>query len=111
VARKKTAGGSERFSVGNRRVDLEAHLILTESGAVVRLTKTECKLLQYLGSNPNQTVPVPQLVDLLWSGDPQRGSHSLRTVVKNVRRKMEPDPAQPKYLVLDRTFGYRLDLA
>jgi DNA-binding response OmpR family regulator len=48
------------------------------------------------------------MVDLIWYRNAGRGLHSLRSVVKNVRSKLEPDPARPRYLVLDRTLGYRL---
>jgi DNA-binding response OmpR family regulator len=97
----------KRFSVGDRAVDLAAHLI-TYGEVQIRLTRIECKLLWYLGMHINQTIPIQKLVDVLWDRDLKRGSHSLRSVVKNVRRKLEPDPAQPLYLILDRTFGYQL---
>jgi two-component system KDP operon response regulator KdpE len=98
-----------RFIVGGRDVDLDAHMISAD-GFRVNLTQIECKLLWYLGTHANRTVPSERLVELLWGRDPKRGPHSLRSVIKNVRRKLEPDPAHPTYLVLDRTRGYRLQL-
>ncbi len=98
-----------RFAVGGREVDLEAHMI-TVDGFRINLTQIECKLLALLGAQANRTVPSERLVELLWSHDPKRGPHNLRTVIKNVRRKLEPDPAHPVHLLLDRTRGYRLHL-
>jgi two-component system, OmpR family, KDP operon response regulator KdpE len=98
-----------RFTIGGRDVDLDAHVIMAD-GFQVNLTQIECKLLWHLGARANRTVPSAKLVELLWGRDPKRGTHSLRSVIKNVRRKLEPDPARPTYLILDRTRGYRLQL-
>jgi two-component system, OmpR family, KDP operon response regulator KdpE len=99
-----------RFTVGDRDVDLDAHLI-TAAGLQVHLTQIECKLLGHLVARLDETVPSQKLVDLVWGRDPKRGAHSLRSVVKNVRRKLEPDPTQPRFLLLDRTIGYRLRIS
>lgn len=104
-----TSARACRFLVGGRDVDLDAHII-TSDGFRVNLTQIECKLLGHLSAQANRTVSSERLVELLWGHDPKRGSHSLRSVIKNVRRKLEPDPAHPVHLVLDRTRGYRLQL-
>jgi two-component system, OmpR family, KDP operon response regulator KdpE len=96
-----------RFVIGDRSIDLDAHTI-SVGGAQVHLTQIECRLLEHLGARLNQTVPSRKMVDLMWDRNAGRGLHSLRSVVKNVRRKLEPDPGLPRYLVLDRTMGYRL---
>lgn len=96
-----------QFVIGDRSIDLDAHTI-SVGGAQVRLTQIECRLIEHLGARLNQTVPSHKMVDLMWDRNARRGLHSLRTVVRNVRRKLEPDPARPQYLVLDRTMGYRL---
>jgi two-component system, OmpR family, KDP operon response regulator KdpE len=96
-----------RFVIGDRRIDLDAHTI-SVGGAQVHLTQIECRLLEHLGARLNQTVPSRKMVDLMWGRNSGRGLHSLRSVVKNIRRKLEPDPGRPRYLVLDRTLGYRL---
>jgi two-component system, OmpR family, KDP operon response regulator KdpE len=101
--------GRRRFIIGGREVDLDAHMIMAD-GFQVNLTQIECKLLRHLGAQANRTVPSERLVELLWGRDPKRGAHNLRTVIKNVRRKLEPDPSHPVHLLLDRTRGYRLHL-
>jgi two-component system, OmpR family, KDP operon response regulator KdpE len=106
---RATSARPLRFTVGGRDVDLEAHMI-TADDSRINLTQIECKLLGHLGAQANRTVPSERLVELLWGRDPKRGAHNLRTVVKNVRRKLEPDPAHPVHLLLDRTRGYRLQL-
>src|SRR3974390_2979314 len=96
-----------QFVIGDRSIDLDAHTI-SVGGTKVHLTQIECRLLEHLGARLNQTVPSRKMVDLMWDRNAGRGLHSLRSVVKNVRRKLEPDPGRPRYLVLDRTLGYRL---
>jgi two-component system, OmpR family, KDP operon response regulator KdpE len=97
------------FKLGDRNVDLEARLIIVEDRRI-SLTQIECRLLACLRAKPNRTIRSEKLVDLLWGHKANRGTHSLRTVIKNVRRKVEPRPTQPQYLILDRTIGYRLTL-
>jgi two-component system, OmpR family, KDP operon response regulator KdpE len=99
--------GLSQFEIGDRQIDLEAHIIRC-GGDQVSLTQIECRLLQRLGSQLNKTISSEKLVSYLWGSDCKRGTHSLRSVIKNVRRKLEPDPGHPRYLVLDRTFGYQL---
>ena len=76
----------------------------------VRLTPTECGILEYLASHANQTVPCDELVKMLWGADPQKGVHSLRLFIRKLRQKLEPDPTHPQYLVTDPTIGYRLQV-
>jgi len=99
-----------RFAVGDRTVDLERHLV-TFGDFHFPLTQLECRLLDRMWVRPNRTIPSERLVHVLWGRDARRGTHSLRSVVRNVRRKLEPDPSHPRYLLLDRTIGYRLSLS
>jgi two-component system, OmpR family, KDP operon response regulator KdpE len=101
--------GLRSFMIGDRYVDLMTHSV-TASGAEIHLTRIECRLLEHLIAHCNQTIPRQKLATLIWGRDPRRGPHSLRSVIKNVRRKLEPDPARPQYIVLDRTVGYRLQI-
>ena len=86
--------GPRRFAIGDRTVDLERHLI-TIGDFQVHLTHLECRLLDRMWAKRNRTIPSERLVDVLWGPDARRGTHSLRSVVKNVRRKLDPDPSRP----------------
>jgi two-component system KDP operon response regulator KdpE len=74
----------------------------------VRLTRTECGVLEHLALHMNQTVPFNELSKILWGNDRRRGPHSLRNFIRGLRRKLEPDPIHPVYLITERAIGYRL---
>ena len=93
---------------GTSVIDLNSHLIRT-GHRLIHLTQTECRILEHLAEHPNQTVFCGDLVKALWGADPRKGSHSLRSFIRQLRRKLEPDPANPRYLVTDATKGYRLE--
>ena len=78
------------------------------AGREIRLTPTECGILEHLASHVNQTVPCSDLVKMLWGPDPQKGVHSIRRFISKLRQKLEPDPAHPRYLVTEPAIGYRL---
>jgi two-component system KDP operon response regulator KdpE len=92
---------------GTGTIDLEARIIRAPEGNV-RLTPTECGILEHLALHMNQTVPCSELVKILWGADPQKGVHSLRLFIRKLRQKLEPDPTHPRYLVTEPTIGYRL---
>jgi two-component system KDP operon response regulator KdpE len=98
-----------QLSFGRSVVYLEEHFARTGEGQV-HLTPTECGILEYLAVHPNETVPCNDLVKVLWGSDPRKGSHSLRRFIRQLRQKLEPDPAIPQYLVTDPTNGYRLQI-
>lgn len=81
----------------------EAH---TPAGTV-RLTGTEVRLLRCLMHSEGQAVAAADLIADVWG----RGSVSpemLRTTVHHLRRKLEPEPGVPRYLLTEHGFGYRL---
>jgi two-component system, OmpR family, KDP operon response regulator KdpE len=98
-----------QLSFGHTIVDLKEHLVRTGEKQI-HLTRTQCRILEYLAAHPNQTVPCKDLVKVLWGSDPRKGSHSLRCFIRQLRQKLEPDPANPQYLVNDPTNGYRLQI-
>jgi len=89
-------------------VDFAAHRV-TRSGAVVRLTPTEWSLLEILVRNVGKMVPGRQLLTEVWGPAQQHESHYLRVYMAQLRRKLEPDPARPRYLLTEPGLGYRFD--
>jgi len=103
---------SPRKSVklGDKTVALSARVVRGSVGEV-RLTRFEYSILNHLLVHVNQTVPSMELVRKLWPSDPTKGVHSLRALIKNLRGKIEPDPAHPQYIVTDLAIGYRLRMS
>ncbi len=81
----------------------EAH---TPNG-VVKLSVTEAKLLFHLVRNAGQTLPVATLVAKVWGYADDTGPEALRVAIYRLRRKLEPEPHHPQYLLTERDIGYR----
>jgi two-component system KDP operon response regulator KdpE len=92
---------------GTVAIDLQAHTV-TRDGGGVRLAPTEYKLLAALARNAGRVVSNPQLLREVWGQQSANSPHYLRIYMGHLRRKLEDDPAQPKYLITETGVGYRL---
>jgi two-component system KDP operon response regulator KdpE len=72
----------------------------------LRLTPKEYDLLHYLVANANQVVPHRKLLQAVWGPEYGDESEYLRVFVNQLRKKIEPDPAHPKYLLTEPWAGY-----
>jgi two-component system KDP operon response regulator KdpE len=81
------------------------------AGSEVRLTPTEWSLLEVLARRPGHLVPQRDLLREVWGPGYGRESHYLRVYANQLRRKLEPDPASPRYVVTEPGQGYRLVVA
>jgi DNA-binding response OmpR family regulator len=81
----------------------EAHT----SAGIVKLSVTESKLLYHLVRNAGHTVPLNTLVAKIWGYAEETGPEALRVAIYRLRRKLEPDPRKPCYILTDREVGYR----
>jgi two-component system KDP operon response regulator KdpE len=89
-------------------VDLSAKRCRRD-GQDVHLTPTEWGLLEILARNPGRCVTQRQLLREVWGTDYQTHSNYLRVYFAQLRRKLEPDPARPRYLITEPGLGYRLE--
>jgi two-component system KDP operon response regulator KdpE len=76
-------------------------------GKNVRLTPKEFDLLQYLLQNANQPIPHRKLLQTLWGPEYGNEVEYLRVFVSQLRKKIEADPAKPRYIVTEPWVGYR----
>ena len=79
-------------------------------GRDVRLTPKEFDLLRYLVAHPNKTIAHRELLQAVWGPDYGQESEYLRVFVNQLRKKIEPDPANPRYLLTEPWVGYRFCL-
>ncbi len=77
------------------------------AGREVRLTPKEFDLLRYLASHPNVPIPHARLLQAVWGPDYGNEVEYLRVFVNHLRKKLEPDPASPRYLLTEPWVGYR----
>jgi two-component system KDP operon response regulator KdpE len=89
-------------------IDLAATRV-TRAGEEVRLTPTEWQLLEILVRAGGKLVTGPQLLHDVWG--PQYGTelHYLRQYLAQLRRKLEPEPSKPRYLITEPGIGYRFE--
>ncbi|WP_265444581.1 response regulator [Flexivirga meconopsidis] len=76
----------------------------------VRLTPTEWHFLETLAARPGHLVSQADLLREVWGPGYEKETHYLRVYAGGLRRKLEPDPANPRYLITDPGIGYRLQL-
>jgi DNA-binding winged helix-turn-helix (wHTH) protein len=78
------------------------------SGDERRLTPTEVQLLCFFLDHPDTAYSGRAILDAVWGGARRANEHTLHVYVSRLRRKLEPDPNTPRYLVTDAGAGYRL---
>jgi two-component system alkaline phosphatase synthesis response regulator PhoP len=91
---------------GDLEIDLHGHRV-TRGGEPVRLTRSEFNLLAVLAQHPGQTFTRAQLLDRLHGVAYEGFDRSVDAHVKNLRRKLEPDPTEPCYVLTVYGVGYR----
>ncbi|MFD5904522.1 response regulator [Streptomyces microflavus] len=89
-------------------IDLVAKKVRRGTGTV-RLTPTEWHLLEILVSNPGHLVSQRALLREVWGPTYQENSNYLRVYMAQLRRKLEADPAHPRYLITEAGMGYRFE--
>lgn len=99
-------GEHEVVSFDGLEIDADAHEIRVD-GDPVDLTPLEFKLLAALVSRPGMVFSREQLIERVW-GEFYGDEHVVDVHVSNLRRKIEPDPAEPRYIETVRGVGYRL---
>ena len=99
----------ERLRFGDVEVDME-RLLVTRRGKAVNLTPTEFRLLRYLVSNPNRPFSRDELIEAVWGYASDVGSDRTVDVhMRHLRKKLEDDPANPRWLVTVRGVGYKFE--
>jgi two-component system KDP operon response regulator KdpE len=98
--------GEPVFTSGDLRVDL-ARRQVTVGGRDIALTPTEYDILKALVAQAGKVVTHRQLLSQVW-GAYDQDPHLLQVNVSNLRRKLEPDPARPRYIQTEPGVGYRL---
>ena len=95
------------LTIGQIRIDLEKRLV-TAAGRPLSLTPTEYKLLRLLAQHEGKLLTHPTILREVWGPAYQEESNYLHVYVSQLRRKIEPDPARPRYLLTIPGVGYRL---
>ena len=97
----------DELSVGGFHLDPDRKQVMLPDGQVVKITNLETRLLYLLLNHPGWIMETDYLIDRVWGYFGRGDSALLKNVVYRLRRKIEPDPSQPRYLITESTLGYR----
>jgi two-component system KDP operon response regulator KdpE len=95
-----------RLELEDLTIDFAARTVNVK-GHATRLTPKEFDLLRYLTSNANQAIPHRKLLQAVWGPDYGDEVEYLRVFVNQLRKKIERNPAKPRYLLTEPWVGYR----
>ena len=98
------------LQIGAWRIDLKARSARDDSGRELHLTPIEYRLLEVLGEHIGLVVTHRALLQQVWGPGSAQQTHYLRVYMKQLRAKLEPDPARPQWLLTETGVGYRLAL-
>lgn len=104
--RTPTATDDPIVAFGDVVVDLSARVV-TRAGATVRLTPTEWRLLEVLVRHPDRLVTREFLLTRVWGPQYTTDTGYLRLYLSQLRKKLEPEPSSPRYLITESGMGYR----
>ncbi len=104
---RSSSSAEQVFRTGNLKVDLEKRQVLI-SDKEIHLTPIEYKLLSILVRHAGRLVTQKELLRDVWGPSGGDSSHYLRIYVSQLRRKLEDNPAKPRYLITEAGVGYRL---
>jgi len=93
---------------GDFSIDLFAKKVV-RGGRDVRLTPTEWHLLEILVTNPGRLITQKHLLQEVWGVSQSSKTNYLRVYMAQLRRKLETDPAHPRYLITEPGMGYRFE--
>ena len=102
----QSAKESAVIEVGDFRVDVEAHQVAVK-GREIHLTPKEFDLLVFLVQRPSKVLTHHRLLGAVWGGDYSEQTEYLRVFIGQLRKKIESDPATPKYILTEPWIGYR----
>jgi two-component system KDP operon response regulator KdpE len=107
VLRRASPATGPVLDIGELRIDLDKRSV-SVAGTPLSLTPNEFDLLRVLAQNEGKLLTHRTLLNEVWGPAYNRESHYLHVYVSQLRRKVEPDPARPRYILTEPGAGYRL---
>jgi two-component system, OmpR family, KDP operon response regulator KdpE len=105
--RRATPGEDEAVvETAHFTIDLTSKRVTGPAGEI-RLTPTEWHLVEVLVRNPGRLVTQRQLLQEVWGPQYEKETNYLRVYLAQIRKKLEPDPARPRYFLTEARMGYR----
>src|SRR5262249_49739934 len=103
---KRALEPQQPIRAGDLVIDLNTRTV-TARGAPVDLTRMEFEILRLLDCNSGRVLTHGMILQQVWGPEYEYDVQTLRVHVANLRKKIEPDPARPRYVVTEMGVGYR----
>src|SRR5450631_179466 len=107
--RRRSSGmtdGSAAIEFGDVKIDLKRRTV-ERAGQSLHLTPIEYRLLTHLTAHPHCVLTHRQVLNAVWGSNHAEDTHYVRVYMGHLRRKIEIDPSQPRYLITETGIGYR----
>ena len=108
--RRKPASDSDAriLEAGDFRIDLDGHTA-TQAGNELRLTPKEFEIMTHFVRNAGKVLTHHSLLGAVWGGDYTEQTEYLRVFIGQLRKKIEPDPSNPRFILTEPWIGYRFN--
>ena len=104
--RRTSSTASATLSFDALTIDVERRRVV-QGGREVRLTPTEFALLELLATNAGKPMFIDQIIARIWRDTPSTTADTVRVHMSSLRKKIEPDPSDPRYIITEPWVGYR----
>jgi two-component system KDP operon response regulator KdpE len=94
------------INAGNLKIDLNKHIV-TKNGEMLKLTSTEFSLLALFAQNESRVLTHSYILKKIWGVGYTEQPQNLRVFIAQLRKKIEDDPANPKFILTESGIGYR----
>jgi len=108
LRRSRDSVNNPYFQIGECKVDLSKHIVTDAHDADLHLTPIEWRLLEYLLSKSGTLVSQKELLQSVWGASYENETNYLRLFISQLRKKLEPNPQLPAYILTEPGIGYRL---
>lgn len=98
IMRNEVLDTPAMLHVDNLYLDADCRVVIFDDGREIKLTRLKCNLLALLMRNAGQTLETNTLIERVWGCD-NGDSTVLKNAIYRLRKKIEPDPKQPRYIV------------
>jgi two-component system KDP operon response regulator KdpE len=103
---RRTAPPSTTLVFPDLTIELDRRRVV-QGGREVRLTPTEFSLLEVLATNAGKPMFIEQIIARVWRSAPSTSADTVRVHMSSLRKKIEPNPSEPRYVVTEPWVGYR----
>lgn len=108
LARTKGTTSRQVVLSGDLHIDFTQRRV-TVAGAPIELTPTEYRLLEVLARHPHRPIPTEMLLQKVWGPAYAGESEHVKHYIWSLRKKIEADPGDPRHILTERGYGYRLE--